>query len=183
MVKVLSLEYSTESQEGGEKSEPHDTYRIAYIIHFLLGAGNLLPWNTFITAADYFGYIYPDFHVEKVFSIAFMASSLVVLIGVMFLGGGMSFQCRMNLGFIMFSLSLLVIPLMDWTWDKPDTVGTFGATVASVVVCGLADGLIGGTLLGMAGILPKQYMQAALAGTASSGTFVSLVFTSNVRFQ
>nr|GEZ11041.1 equilibrative nucleotide transporter 8-like [Tanacetum cinerariifolium] len=94
-----------------------DTYKIAYMIHFLLGAGNLLSWNALITAIDYFGYLYPEKHVEKVFYF----------------------------------------------------------TVASVVICGLADGLIGGSLIGSAGKLPKEYMQAIFAGTASSGILVSLL--------
>jgi equilibrative nucleoside transporter 1/2/3 len=42
-------------------------------------------------------------------------------------------------------------------------------TVAAVVICGLADGIVGGSLIGSAGKLPKQYMQAVFAGTASSG--------------
>ncbi|GKA02869.1 retrotransposon protein, putative, ty1-copia subclass, partial [Tanacetum coccineum] len=40
--------------------------------------------------------------------------------------------------------------------------------VASVVICGLADGLIDGSLIGSAGKLPKEYMQAIFAGIASS---------------
>nr|GEW43114.1 equilibrative nucleotide transporter 8 [Tanacetum cinerariifolium] len=51
----------------------------------------------------------------------------------------------------------------------------FYYTVASVVICGLADGLIGGSLIGSAGKLPKEYMQAIFAGTASSGILVSLL--------
>lgn len=157
---------------------PRDAYKVAYIIHFLLGAGSLLPWNALITAVDYFGYCYPGRHVEKVFSVAYMTSSLVVL-GVM-LGLGrrqpttkLWFRLRMNLGFSMFVLSLMVTPIMDWWFKKNQQRGrcaaAYSAVVASVVVCGLADGLIGGTLFGSAGKLPKQYMQAIFAGTASSG--------------
>jgi equilibrative nucleoside transporter 1/2/3 len=46
-------------------------------------------------------------------------------------------------------------------------------TVAAVVICGLADGIVGGSLIGSAGKLPKQYMQAVFAGTASSGKITS----------
>lgn len=157
--------------------EPRDTYKIAYIIHFLLGAGNLLPWNAFITAIDYFGYHYPTKHIEKVFSVAYMSSSVLVLVVVMSWGGWskkLSYRLRMNLGFCMFVLSLMVAPIIDWysssIRSKVKGNGAYGMTVASVVVCGIADGLIGGSLIGSAGKLPKQYMQAVFAGTASSGT-------------
>lgn len=170
--------------EGGVKgleyqTEPRDAYKIAYIIHFLLGAGNLLPWNAFITAVDYFGHLYPTKHVEKVFSVAYMSSSVVVLVVLMSCGSWwekMSPRLRLNLGFSLFILSLMVAPVTDWFWYS--TTGSssgranagYGVTVASVVVCGLADGLVGGSLMGSAGKLPKKYMQAVFAGTASSGT-------------
>lgn len=155
-----------------------DTYKIAYILHFFLGAGNLLPWNAFITAIDYFAYLYPSKHVERVFSVAYMTSSLLVLLLMIKSQGsrsGSRFRLRMNVGFTMFVLSLMVTPAIDWVkWPsvKGNSDGSFIATVASVVVCGLADGLIGGSLIGSAGKLPKEYMQAVFAGTASSGYII-----------
>ncbi|KAJ0518364.1 putative equilibrative nucleoside transporter [Helianthus annuus] len=108
--------------------------------------GNLLPWNAFITAIDYFGHLYPDKHVEKVFSVAYMSSSLLSLIVVISwsnFGRLVSFKVRMNVGFTMFVLSLTVTPIIDWAcWHKKST-SAFYAVVASVVVCGLADGLMG----------------------------------------
>ncbi|KAL9676911.1 hypothetical protein QQ045_005133 [Rhodiola kirilowii] len=160
-------------------TEPHDTYRIAYMIHFFLGAGNLLPWNAFITAIDYFGYVYPSYHVEKVFAVAYMGSSLLVLASMMFFGGRLSVRWRLNVGFSMFIFSLLVTvtQLMDWTRQNSRWSGSYKMTVAAISVCGLADGLIGGSLLGSAGKLPKQYMQAVFAGTASSGISSGVLFS------
>ncbi|KAI9125773.1 hypothetical protein K1719_003191 [Acacia pycnantha] len=165
-----------------------DPFRFAYIIHFFLGAGNLLPWNALITAVDYFSYLYPKKHIEKVFSVAYMASSVMVLVVMMSwprVWSKMSLRLRMNLGFSLFVLSLMVPPLIDWAsaagsrggggdggW-RPS--GAYGLTVAAVVVCGLADGLVGGSLVGSAGKLPKQYMQAVFAGTASSGIIISIL--------
>ncbi|XP_019157927.1 PREDICTED: equilibrative nucleotide transporter 8 [Ipomoea nil] len=178
-----------ESVKGDNETTPAaaalpDTYKVAYIIHFLLGAGSLLPWNALITAVDYFGYCYPGRHVEKVFSVAYMSSSLAVLGGMLGLGRRnptttkLCFRLRMNLGFSMFVLSLIMTPALDW-WFKTNhqqrgrCAAAYSAVVASVVICGLADGLIGGTLYGSAGKLPKQYMQAIFAGTASSGVLIS----------
>ncbi|XVF48080.1 hypothetical protein PTKIN_Ptkin03bG0162300 [Pterospermum kingtungense] len=167
---------------SADQPEPRDTYRIAYIIHFLLGAGNLLPWNAFITAVDYFGYLYPAKHVEKVFSVGYMSSSVLVLVVLMSSGcwsRKWTHRFRMNLGFSMFILSLMVAPTIDWachsSWSKGKQNAAYFVTVAAVVICGLADGLIGGSLIGSAGKLPKQYMQAIFAGTASSGVLVSIL--------
>ncbi|XP_059286378.1 equilibrative nucleotide transporter 8 [Lycium ferocissimum] len=166
-----------------DESDQRDTYKIAYIIHFLLGAGNLLPWNALITAVDYFGYLYPTKHVEKVFSVAYMTSSLLIL--VLMLSWSKwnqttSLRLRLNLGFSMFVLSLMLTPIVGWAnWDQNGTKvksnAAYYVVVASVVICGLADGLIGGSLIGSAGKLPKQYMQAIFAGTASSGVLLSIL--------
>ncbi|XP_010501287.1 PREDICTED: equilibrative nucleotide transporter 8-like [Camelina sativa] len=125
--------------------ETRDAYRVAYVIHFLLGAGSLIPWNALITAVDYFGYLYPDKHVEKTFTVAYMSCSVLVLVLMMTWNTRLSFRVRMNLGFFMF------------------------------IICGLADGLVGGSLIGSAGKLPRQYMQAIFAGTASSGIIISVL--------
>ncbi|KAL8223423.1 hypothetical protein R6Q57_018898 [Mikania cordata] len=158
--------------------KPKDSYKIAYIIHFLLGAGNLLPWNALITAIDYFGDLYPEKHVEKVFSVAYMSSSFLILIAMINWSNFsrlVTFKVRMNIGFTLFVVSLMVTPTIDWaSWHKKST-SAFYAVVASVVICGLADGLIGGSLVGSAGKLPKEYMQAIFAGTASSGILVSFL--------
>lgn len=165
---------------------PRDTFKIAYIIHFLLGAGTLLPWNALITAVDYFAYLYSSKHVEKVFSVAYMSSSVLVLVIMLTFtdwNRRLNFRVRMNLGFCMFIISLMVAPIIDWAWcgsgsgsgsgAPPD--GAYSVTVASVIVCGLADGLVGGSLIGSAGKLPKEYMQAVFAGTASSGMYIPIL--------
>lgn len=138
----------------------------------------MLPWNAFITAVDYFGFLYPAKHVEKAFSVAYMSSSVLVL-ALMLIWGGcfgkLSSRLTLNLGYSLFVVSLMVAPILDWAWCTNGTDGTYVVTVASVSVCGLADGLVAGSLMGSAGRLPKQYMQAVFAGTASSGVLVSLL--------
>ncbi|GKD76956.1 retrotransposon protein, putative, ty1-copia subclass, partial [Tanacetum coccineum] len=128
--------------------------------------GNLLPWNALITAIDYFGYLYPKKHVEKVFSVAYMSSSLLVLVVMIKwsnLSRKVSFRGRMNTGFTNFLISLMATPTIGGS--------RFYFMVASIVICGLADGLIGGSVIGSTGKLPKEYIQAIFAGTASSGLF------------
>ncbi|KAK9141722.1 hypothetical protein Syun_011122 [Stephania yunnanensis] len=164
---------------GGEPIR--DSYNMAYMIHFVLGVGNLLPWNTFITAVDYFGHLYPSKHINKVFSVVYMGSSLLVLVLMMSWSSWCwmpNFRCRMNMGLVMFALSLITIPLTDWmcvvdgSLERVDV--TYRVTLAAVTVCGLADGLVGGSLIGSAGKLPKRYMQAIFSGTASSGVLVCI---------
>ncbi|CAN7138654.1 unnamed protein product [Brassica rapa subsp. narinosa] len=74
--------------------ETRVSYRAAYVIHFLLGAGSLIPWNALITAVDYFGYLYPDKHVEKTFTVAYMSCSVLVLVLMMTWNTRLSYRLR-----------------------------------------------------------------------------------------
>lgn len=170
------------SKGSGGPNELRDTYNAAYLIHFLLGAGNLLPWNALITAVDYFGYLYPNKHVDKAFPVAYMGSSLLVLVLLMCCSSWNKlprFRTRMNLGFSLFILALMTAPIMDWIGHKNEPGanlnGAYGIIILAVTICGLADGLIGGSLIGAAGELPGRYMQAVFAGTASSGVLVCIL--------
>ncbi|KAL4195659.1 hypothetical protein AMTRI_Chr05g74370 [Amborella trichopoda] len=166
--------------EGGDSLSkmmvpPKDWYNLAYVIHFLLGAGNLLPWNALITAVDYFSYLYPEKHVDKVFSVAYMGCSLPVLVGLICWTNRPSVRLRMNCGFAMFVLSLIMMPILDWTYiqGRQGLSGAYRVTVSMVVMCGVADGVVAGSLIGSTGELPERYMQAVFAGTATSGVLVS----------
>ncbi|CBI36321.3 unnamed protein product, partial [Vitis vinifera] len=68
---------------------------------------------------------------------------------------------------------------MDWIGHKNEPGanlnGAYGIIILAVTICGLADGLIGGSLIGAAGELPGRYMQAVFAGTASSGVLVCIL--------
>ncbi|KAL0703148.1 hypothetical protein Bca4012_069573 [Brassica carinata] len=156
--------------------ETRDSYRAAYVIHFLLGAGSLIPWNALITAVDYFGYLHADKHVENTFTVAYMSCSVLVLVLMMTWNTRLSYRLRMNLGFSMFIISMMVSPIIDWVWKGENNENvSYLLMVGSVVLCGLADGLVGGSLIGSAGKLPRQYMQAIFAGTASSGITISIL--------
>ena len=150
---------------------PRDTFHLAYIIYFTLGAGYLLPWNAFITAVDYFSFLYPDASVDRVFAVVYMLLGLAsVLIAIAFAHKSNAFV-RINAGYALFLLSLVVVPLMD-VWYVEGRVGVYGAyyvTVGVVGLCGVADGLVQGGVVGNAGELPERYMQAVVAGTAASG--------------
>lgn len=166
-------------QDG--QTEPKDPYHIAYIIHFLLGAGYLVPWNSFITAVDYFQYLYPAKHVSKVFSVAYMVAAMTVLF-ILTCWSSFSkmklpaFKSRMNLGYGLFLLALMAAPVTDWI-DHRNEFGrgsnfAFLVIVSMFAVIGFAEGLTAGSLVGATGKLPERYMQAVVAGNASAGVLV-----------
>ncbi|KAJ9537704.1 hypothetical protein OSB04_030437 [Centaurea solstitialis] len=166
------------------EAEPKDSYKLAYIIHFLLGAGYLIPWNAFITAVDYFNYLYPTKHINKVFSVGYMSAAVAVLVALLSWSKSSrvqlpSVRTRMNMGQGLFILALMVAPVTDWIdHGSRTTAGSnvaFVVLVSMVMISGLADGLVGGSLVGATGELPGRYMQAVFAGNATAGLMVSIL--------
>ncbi|KAJ0675150.1 putative equilibrative nucleoside transporter [Helianthus annuus] len=150
---------------------PQDSYHLAYIIYFILGAGYLIPWNAFITAVDYFSYLYPDASVDRIFAVVYMIITLICLLFIVFYSNKSSSFVRINVGLALFIISLLVVPVMDGVYIK-GRVGVYGGfyvSVAAVGLSGIADALVQGGVIGSAGEMPERYMQAVFAGTAASG--------------
>lgn len=150
---------------------PKDSFHLAYIIYFTLGAGYLLPWNAFVTAVDYFSYLYPDASVDRVFAIVNMIVMLFSLLFVIAFEHKTSSILRINTGLVLSVVALVAVPLTD-VWYVKGRVGIYGGfyiTVCLVALCGFADSLVQASMIGCAGELPERYMQAVVAGTATSG--------------
>ena len=164
---------------------PEDSFHLAYIIYFTLGFGFLLPWNAFITAVDYFSYIYPDASVDRIFAVVYMMVALVSLLFIIFYSHKSDAYFRINLGLVLFVISLLVVPITDAVYIK-GRVGLydgFYVAVAALGLSGLADALVQGGIIGSAGELPERYMQAVVAGTAGSGKVFSLISNLGLFFS
>lgn len=166
---------------------PEDSYHLAYIIYFILGTGYLIPWNAFITAVDYFSYLYPDASVDRVFAVVYMIIGLISLLFIVFYSHKSHSFVRINVGLGLFVVSLLVVPVMDVTYIKGQigVYGGFYVSVAAVGLSGIADALVQGGVIGTAGEMPERYMQAVVAGTAASGVLISIlrIFTKAVYSQ
>ncbi|CAN6464593.1 unnamed protein product [Victoria cruziana] len=155
---------------------PEDSFHLAYISYFILGAGFLLPWNAFITAVDYFTYLYPGVSIDRVFAVTYMLVCLVfLLLIVAFYTHRSSASFRINAGLLIFLFSLFVIPLMDafYLKGRSGLYDGYYVTVAAIALSGVGDALVQGSLIGSAGELPPRYMQALVAGTAASAVLVS----------
>ncbi|KAG8046787.1 hypothetical protein GUJ93_ZPchr0008g14168 [Zizania palustris] len=163
------------SEELEARPPPADRLGISYLIFFTLGTGFLFPWNSFITAVDYFSYLYPGVLVDRIFSVSYMASGFIPLVLIVLCFPKSSAPARINTGLSLFTLALLIVPVMDASYVKgvPGLYGAFDVTVAATVLCGVADALVQGGVVGFAGELPERYMQAVIAGTATSGVLVS----------
>ena len=166
------------SPSPAEEKSPSDSLNMGYAIYFTLGLGFLLPWNAFITAVDYFSFLYPDASVDRVFGVVYMLTCLAVLLLIVLFSHKTDNYLRINLGLSLFVVTLLAVPVIDWTYvrGRVGVYGGFDATVAAVAISGVADSLVQGGIVGSAGELPERYMQAVVAGTAASGEGIFVLF-------
>nr|KYP67974.1 Equilibrative nucleoside transporter 4 [Cajanus cajan] len=166
-----SLLLPSGSGRSNKKEASGDKWDLAYIVYFTLGLGYLLPWNAFITAVDYFAYLYPDASVDRIFAVVYMLIGLIGIFLIILFSHKSHAFVRINVGLLLFVISLLAVPLIDAFYVK-GRVGLykgFYATTAAVALSGVADALVQGSIVGSAGELPERYMQAVIAGTAGSG--------------
>ena len=150
---------------------PEDRWNVAYCIYLLLGAGYLVPWNAYITAIDYFELLYPTGQIGRVFSILYMVPAVLSILLLTFFARNIPSHIRVNAGLILF-IAMLLVPLMNifLISDNTGTGATYGLTIFAVVMNGIADALVQGSIVGSTGELPERYMQALMVGTAISGT-------------
>ncbi|TYI61437.1 hypothetical protein E1A91_D10G172100v1 [Gossypium mustelinum] len=154
-----------------------DKFNLGYIIYFTLGVGFLLPWNSFITAVDYFSYLYPEASVHRVFAVVYMVVGLACLLVIVFYAHKSKAYMRINVGLGIFVVSLLVVPVMDAVYIKGQVglYDKFYVTVGLLALAGIGDALVQGGLIGATGELPERYMQAIVAGSDGSGVLVSML--------
>ncbi|TYG40347.1 hypothetical protein ES288_D12G085800v1, partial [Gossypium darwinii] len=135
-----------------------DKFNLGYIIYFTLGVGFLLPWNSFITAVDYFSYLYPEASVHRVFTVVYMVVGLACLLVIVFYAHKSKAYMRINVGLGIFVVSLLVVPVMDAVYIKGQVglYDKFYVTVGLLALAGIGDALVQGGLIGAAGELPER---------------------------
>jgi len=161
---------------------PPDRFFATYAIFVLLGCGLLFPYNAFITAVDYFSSLYPNYRVEFAFPAVYTSSLFLSMFVMVRHGRFLSFGMRIVGSFACFLVIMIAIPIFDFAMGEAyETSNTimFGATLAMLLLTGIADAVAQGTLYGYAGQFPPLYVQAIQNGNGVAGLAVSLlrVFT------
>ena len=121
---------------------PKDHYLLVYIAMILVGMGVLFPWNSFVSALDYFIYLYGPYYPE----VAIPFTNLLVTLGSMgFTIATVNFlplHCRISFGYVMFIIVLVFLPLFDLVIHNclVSPLAGFLVTLCSVVLMGLGSG-------------------------------------------
>ena len=134
----------TEGSDSDTSSAPRDKLHLVYICFFLAGAGFLFPFNSYIAAIDYFFSLYRlQFSaVSEIIPMTYLIVTLCASTLNLSLVERLSINTRIVFGYVMFSVSLFFVPMLDIGINNC-TVSTgvsFYLTLASIVVVGLGSG-------------------------------------------
>eukprot|EP01101_Sappina_pedata_P013254 TRINITY_DN9528_c0_g1_i1.p1 TRINITY_DN9528_c0_g1~~TRINITY_DN9528_c0_g1_i1.p1 ORF type:complete len:194 (+),score=58.60 TRINITY_DN9528_c0_g1_i1:45-626(+) len=144
---------------------------------FLLGIGALTPWFLVLNEIDYFSHQLPRYNIELwagIFYCSFAAISLIFLTILSFVfnrSGSMFFIYKAPIGFLLFSILLIGIPLISYIEDESSKYATIISLCAGL---GMVDGLTQSGLFGLASVIQSSgYLRSLIAGIGVSGVISS----------
>lgn len=124
--------------------EPKDRFHMVYICMLMAGVGFLFPWNSYITAIDYFILLYKhDFpQVTEAIPMTYLITTFLSATFNMSTVELFPLHGRITFGYIMFCISLLFVPLLDIGIGNctVNTHVSFYLTLLSIVVVALGSG-------------------------------------------
>lgn len=136
---------------ANSSSPPRDRGHLVYLCMLMGGAGFLFPWSSYITAVDYFFFLYwEDFRqVSVAIPMTYLLSTCFFTIVNVTIANRFPLHCRIGFGYLIFFLALLVVPLLDVAVHSCvlSTRAAYYLTILSVAMVGAGSGGTGGHLL------------------------------------
>eukprot|EP00891_Asterochloris_glomerata_P003381 jgi/Astpho2/3381/Aster-x1144 len=123
-------------------------------------------------AADYLEAAHPGAHADRLCTVCYLPTTLVVLALMIRLHDRTDRQLRIQAGLAGYIAALVAVPVLD---AMSGGSAPLGAVLALLVMVGVCDGLAQGAIFADASLMPPWATQAVVAGTASSGVLVSLL--------
>ncbi|RKP11113.1 nucleoside transporter-domain-containing protein [Thamnocephalis sphaerospora] len=157
---------------------PSDRFGLAYIIFFIQGIAMMLPWNAFITAAEYFIQAFSGGHFVNNFQNYFSVS--FTLFNMIFVGVAMSRQHKANfprqimLSLIVNTVIFIIVSVLA-TLDYIEPNAYFGIILTLMTLSAVTTAYLQNALYELAARLPPRYVQGFLTGQGFAGLIASLV--------
>ncbi|KAJ7987410.1 hypothetical protein DPEC_G00326200 [Dallia pectoralis] len=162
--------------------EPIDKNCAVWLIFFILGLGNLLPWNFFMTATMYFTsrLRVPDdgdnlSSMEASYNNVSTLCAMLPLLIFTCLNSILHHRIPQKLRiigslaviFLLFFFTVIMVKV------EMAPVSFFVITVITIVIISSCGAILQGSLFGMAGVLPAKYTTPIMSGQGLAGTFAA----------
>ena len=128
--------------EINSRTREPGNYLLVYIAMILVGTGVLLPWNSFVSALDYFIYLYGPYYPEDAIPLTYLLVTLCSTIFTIATANCLPLHCRIGFGYVTFIIVLVFLPLFDIVIHNcfVSPWAGFWLTLCSVVLMGLGSG-------------------------------------------
>ncbi|MCO5588872.1 hypothetical protein L7F22_042832 [Adiantum nelumboides] len=158
-----------------QREPPIQGIYLAYFICWLLGIGCLFSWNSMLTIEDYYSAVFPRYHPTRVLILVYQPFALLTLSILAYNEARLNTHLRILLGFCIFFLSSLFIPLLDIGTFGHGGIGPFVGICLASALFGVADAHVQGGMAGDLSYMRPEFLQSFFAGLAASGTATSVL--------
>ena len=134
----------------------------------LSGVGFLLPYNSFITAVDFFQDIFPGTTIILDISLVYILTALIAVLLNNVIIETFSLQTRIMFGYLVSLVVLSTFLLLVWT-SSLTTDQSYALVLLLVSVLSLAATVQQSSVYGLTGLLPRRFTQAVMTGESVAG--------------
>ncbi|ESP02363.1 hypothetical protein LOTGIDRAFT_138509 [Lottia gigantea] len=153
---------------------PRDPCSCIYLSLVLAGAGFLLPYNSFITAVDYYDNRFPNSTIIFDMSMTYIIVAFVSVCINNVLVEALSMPVRITFGYLVSFVVLLIIALCDvWYQVFTPDIG-YKVTLTAVAVVAIGATVQQSSFYGFTSMLPSRYTQAVMTGESAAGLIISM---------
>ncbi|XP_058117505.1 equilibrative nucleoside transporter 4 [Anopheles coustani] len=164
---------TSDSPELDGGGPPKDRRRLVFFALMTAGVGFVLPYNSFIIAADYWQSRFPGQSVALDMSMTYIIVALAtVLLNNVFLTLA-PFRVRVAFGYAVSFTTLVFVALCEVAWHMFTAKTAYSVNLAAVSLVAMGCTIQQSSFYGFASMLPKQYTQAVMAGESLAGFLVS----------
>ncbi|XP_053679636.1 equilibrative nucleoside transporter 4 [Anopheles nili] len=164
---------TSDSPELDGGGPPKDRRRLVFFALMTAGVGFVLPYNSFIIAADYWQSRFPGQSVALDMSMTYIIVALAtVLLNNVFLTLA-PFRIRVAFGYAVSFTTLVFVALCEVAWHMFTAKTAYSVNLAAVSLVAMGCTIQQSSFYGFASMLPKQYTQAVMAGESLAGFLVS----------
>ncbi|KAM9958383.1 hypothetical protein ACTFIW_001245 [Dictyostelium discoideum] len=144
---------------------------IAFLI-FILGMGNMLPFQTFLASLDYLDNIFPQYKMASTFPCIYMVVICVTFIVLLRFQNKLKSHIILSIGFPSFIVLMILTPIVTIVSHTPIT--TYLIILLLMALCSVVDGLCQGIIYAYASKFGPRYSSMAITGNGVAGIFVIL---------
>ncbi|GAB1603259.1 equilibrative nucleoside transporter 4-like isoform X2 [Argonauta hians] len=152
---------------------PRDPCNCIYLALVMSGAGFLLPYNSFITAVDYYQDRFPHTTIEFDMSLTYIIVAFFSVVATNVLVETFSLKLRITFGYIVAFTVLLLVTICDIWLQMFSKEASYGITLMAVGMVAVGSTIQQSSFYGYTSMLPHRYTQAVMTGESAAGLVIS----------